>query len=170
MDKPIIKRKTNRVPGFNYSQNGTYFVTICSNSHKYLYWKCDPTIVGDGVYDVPEIILSPIGKIIEKYIELMNNKYPYISVDKYVIMPNHIHLLISIEHEHGLSQAPTPTNNVIPKFISLLKRYCNREAGINIWQRSYYEHIIRNEKDYLIHWEYIENNPIKWETDDYFIK
>lgn len=146
MDKSIKKRKTNRVPGYNYSKNGTYFVTICTDNHKYIFGNFAPLTVGDCVYAVPEISLSPIGELIEKYIEFMGNKYDYVSVDKYVIMPNHIHLLISIEHERGLSQVPTPTNNTLPKFVSLFKRYCNREAGYNLFQRSFYEHIIRNEK------------------------
>ena len=66
MDKSIKKRKTNRVPGYNYSKNGTYFVTICTDNHKYIFGNFAPLTVGDGVYDVPEISLSPIGELIEK--------------------------------------------------------------------------------------------------------
>lgn len=61
-----------------------------------------------------------------------------------------------------------PTNETIPKFVSLFKRYCNREFGYNIWQKSYNDHIIRDEKDYLNRWKYIENNPAKWQEDDYY--
>lgn len=179
-DKP--KRKPTRIPGYNYSQNGAYFITICAENHRYVFGNFEKKlisnnnsaditgIVGDGVYDIPSMKFSYIGNIVDKYIKFMNEKYDFISVDNYVIMPNHIHLLISVTSEKRLSQAPTPTNNMIPKFISLFKRYCNREIGYNIFQRSYYDHVIRNEKDYLIHYEYIETNPIKWETDDYFIK
>ena len=86
-------------------------------------------------------------------------------------MPNHIHLIIKIVNEShiGMSQAPYPTSNaIIPKFISLFKRYCNREIGNNIFQRSFHDHIIRNENDYLKIWNYIETNPVKWEEDCFY--
>ena len=95
-------------------------------------------IVGDGVYDIPRIYLSKYGKVLDKHIKTMSLKYENIFVEKYVIMPNHIHLIINITDAsiNGLSQAPNPTkaNAIIPKFISLLKRYCNRENGIILTQ------------------------------------
>ena len=108
---------------------------------------------------------------IEKYIIFMNTKYDNISIDKYAIMPNHIHLIIKIENKFpdGMSQAPYPTTNaIIPKFISLFKRYCNREIGKNIFQRSFHDHIIRNEKDYLKIWNYIDTNHQKWRDDCFY--
>lgn len=154
------KRKTHRLKGFNYSSSAVYFVTVCVKERKKILSK----IVGDGVYDIPKIILSNYGKTAEKYIKLMNSKYENVCVEKYVIMPNHIHLLIHITGmtRFGSSQAPNPTNAIIPKFISLFKRYTNRELGQNIWQRSFYDHIIRDENDYIEHLRYIENNPFLW--------
>ncbi len=175
----IPHRKQIRLPKYNYSQNGVYFITICAHNHKCIFGSIKnplkinaiyPDNVGYGACDIPFVELSHSGEIVDKYINFMGGKYDYVNIDKYIIMPNHIHLLIPILHSEGLSQAPNPTNDVIPKFISLFKRYCNREIGYNIWQKSFYEHIIRNEQDYLTHYEYIENNPIKWETDDYYIK
>ncbi len=87
-------------------------------------------------------------------------------------MPNHIHLLISITSDKNVSvcrKPPNPTNELIPKFVSLFKRYCNLEYGQQIWQRSYFDHIIRDENDYLTKWNYIDGNPSKWESDDYFV-
>ncbi len=101
----------------------------------------------------------------------MNDFYDYLSVDKYVIMPNHIHLLISISNiENGQSGTPVPTNtnSHIAKFVSTFKRFCNKEYGHNIWQGRYYDHIIRNENDYKEIWEYIENNPLKWQNDRFY--
>ena len=101
----------------------------------------------------------------------MNSKHKNISIEKYVIMPNHIHLIIKIVNESniGMSQAPYPTANaIIPKFISLLKRYCNREFGNNIFQRSFHDHIIRGENDYLKIWNYIDTNPQKWNEDCFY--
>lgn len=99
----------------------------------------------------------------------MDAFYDNIFVDKYVIMPNHIHLLVRIE-DSGRSGTPVPTreNSTISRFISTFKRFCNREYGENIWQSRYYDHVIRNQRDYDEIWEYIENNPAKWEEDRFF--
>ena len=80
-------------------------------------------------------------------------------------MPDHIHLIVTVNS--GQSGTPAPTrdinkNSEISKFVSTLKRFCNKEYGENIWQRSYYDHIIRDQNDYNEVWEYIENNPKKW--------
>ena len=162
-------RKPTRLKNYDYSQNGYYFITICTHNKQ----KILCNIVGDGVYDIPQTNLTACGMILEKYIIFMNSKYKNISIDKYVIMPNHIHLIIKIVNEShiGMSQAPYPTSNaIIPKFISLFKRYCNREIGNNIFQRSFHDHIICGEKDYLKIWNYIDTNPQKWKADCFYIE
>lgn len=83
-------------------------------------------------------------------------------------MPNHIHLLVSVCDTGGTSRAPSPTTSVIPHFVSTLKRFVNREIGKNIFQRSYYDHIIRGERDYQKIWLYMENNPAKWKEDCFY--
>ena len=100
----------------------------------------------------------------------MSDFYDDIKLRKYVIMPNHIHLLIEISDcgKCGSSRTPNPTNSLIAGFISTFKRFCNRECGENIWQRSFHDHIIRGEKDYLKIWEYIDTNVIKWEDDCFY--
>lgn len=127
-------------------------------------------IVGDGVLDVPKMMLSKYGKAVDEQIALMNSIYDNVIVEKYVIMPNHIHLLIRIENisESGTSRAPSPTNSVIAIFVSTLKRFTNKNAGEKIWQRSYYDHIVRNENEYLKIWEYINSNAQKWQNDKYY--
>ena len=117
--------------------------------------------VGGGALDAPEIKLTKIGEIAEKYI-LSTNNIPEITVDKYVIMPDHIHLLLWVRDINGTSKAPSPTNNLISHSISTLKRFINKDVGYNIFQRSYYDHVIRNEHDYNETWDYIEYNPINW--------
>lgn len=158
----ISQRKPNRLENYDYSQEGTYFITICVKDRKPILSK----IVGTGVPDCPKIILLPHGQIADRYINQLNNFYDYISIDKYVIMPDHIHLLISIFD--GQSRTPVPTcseikidnkNSTISKFVSTLKRFCNKEYGNNIWQPRYYDHIIRNQDDCNEKWDYIENNP-----------
>lgn len=168
MDLP--KRKPVRLKGYDYSTPGAYFITICTKNRKQYFGEID---VGFGACDKPKMILSPYGIVAEKYIAFMNGKYDNVFVDKYVVMPNHIHLIVVVqnsENSNGALQAPHPTNTVIPKFISLYKRYCNQEYTENIWQTSYHDHIIRGDKDYKEIWEYIENNSLKWQEDEFYIK
>jgi len=126
-------------------------------------------IVGGGALDAPQAQLTRLGKIVESYI-LSADRIPNISVDKFVIMPNHIHLILIIDkvYPDGPSKAPAPTNAIIPHFISTLKRFCHRDAGLVLFQRSYHDHIIRNEQDYLRIWQYIENNPARWKEDCFY--
>ncbi len=158
-------RKPNRLKNYDYSKSGTYFITICVKDRKPILSK----IVGTGVPDCPKTLLLPYGKIAEKYINKLNVFYNNISIDKYVIMPDHIHFLISISD--GQSRTPVPTdsniiidngNSIIAKFVSTFKRFCNKEYDNNIWQRSYYDHVIRNQEDYNEIFEYIDNNPKKY--------
>ena len=161
----LPKRKPTRLKGYNYSENGAYFITICVKDKKELLSE----IVGDGVLDVPKNNFTHLGEIADKYINQMNEFYGHISVDKYVIMPNHIHLILLIaDLQNGTSRTPSPTNSEISKFVSTLKRFCNKEYGENIWQRSYHDHIIRGEKDYQKIWKYIDTNVIRWEKDCFY--
>lgn len=165
MDLP--KRKPTRLEEYDYSTPGAYFITICVKDRKELLSK----IVGNGVLDVPKNILTKHGEIADKYINQMNEFYDSIFVDKYVIMPNHIHLILSLTiPENGTSGTPSPTNSVVSKFISTFKRFCNKEFGENIWQRSFHDHIIRGEEDYKKIWEYIDTNVFRWENDCFYIK
>ncbi len=159
----LPNRKPTRLKNYDYSSEGAYFITICTHQKQKIL--CD--IVGDGVYDIPQTDLSHYGLIADKYIQKMNSQYNNVFIDKYVVMPNHIHLILVIKN-NGMSQAPSPTNAIIPKFVSLYKRYCNREIGRNIWQRSYHDHIIRDERDYLKIWNYIDTNPQKWREDCFY--
>ena len=84
-------------------------------------------------------------------------------------MPNHIHLMIKIENEEGTSKAPSPTNEKIPHIVSTFKRFVNKEVEKDIFQRSYIDHIIRNEEDYINHLKYIEDNVFKWQEDELYV-
>ena len=160
------KRKPNRLASYDYDREGVYFITICTQDRKCILSR----IVGGGVLDAPDNLLTDVGKIVEK--NILSGKYvERVSVTKYVIMPNHIHLLLVVgANTSGTSKAPSPTNALIPHFISTFKRLCHREIGERIFQRSYHDHIIRNEQDYLKIWEYIENNPKQWELDCFYVK
>ena len=155
----LPERKRLRLKDYDYSQNGAYFLTVCAKDKKRIFGR----IVGDGVLDVPHTQLSHIGKVINKYVISIDATYTDISVKKYVIMPNHIHLLILIDCENSNS-----ANLSVPSLISTLKRFVNREIGFNVWQRSYHDHVIRNMRDYEEIWQYIDENPFRWESDCYY--
>ncbi|MBP3284299.1 MAG: transposase [Clostridia bacterium] len=165
----LAKRKRNRLKDYDYSQDGAYFITICTEDHKCILSQ----IVGDGVLNVPKVELTECGAIIQGQICLMEDRYELVKIEKYVIMPNHLHFIIRICNSLevcivGTSRTPSPTNALIPQFVSTLKRFCNVKYGKNIWQRSYHDHIIRGENDYQMIWDYIENNPAKWRKDCFY--
>ena len=176
MDFP--RRKPTRLREYDYSTPGAYFVTVCTHEK-----RCSLSVitVGAGALDGPSIQLTEQGKIVEKYI-LSTEQIPGMHVDKYVIMPNHIHLILVVDGNSGPSRAPAPTNAfegdvssktpanaIIPRAIGVMKRLINKEAGENIFQRSYHEHVIRNEADYRRIWDYIDTNPAKWTEDCYYV-
>ena len=149
------RRRPNRIENYDYSLNGAYFVTVCTQDRKRIL----SDIVGDG-FPVPK----PCGKVTEAMIHRISVKYPAVEVDKYVIMPDHIHMLLRIRPEGAGNPSPT-LGNVIgwykyqaSKEINLLRG----TQGERVFQRSYHDHVIRNQQDYDEIWQYIENNPRKW--------
>ena len=156
MERP--NRKPNRIEEYDYSQNGAYFITVCTQDRKKILSSIS---VGTSLPGCP-IQLMHHGVIADKYIRQLDSFYDYLAVDKYVIMPDHIHLLITIHDGHLSSGVPTKRTSVIARFVGTFKRFCNKEYGENIWQGRYYDHVVRNQQDYDEIWEYIENNPLKW--------
>lgn len=155
-------RKPNRLKKYDYSQNGSYFLTICSYERQYLFWEKE-----SALYPHKDQRLSKIGRIVESSILNIEKHYPNIRVDNYVIMPNHVHMILTIQRSIDfkmICSSATNVSNVLNKF----KGYASKKAGMTIWQKSYHDHIIRNEKDYLKIWEYIDNNPYRWKEDCLF--
>ena len=162
----LKNRKTPRYQGFDYNSVGMYFITICTKDHKPILSK-----VGTGVLDCPQIQLTRMGEIVDKYIKQLDSFYEYMSVESYVIMPNHIHIMLWVKGtENGPSRTPVPTvqNSVPSRFVSTFKRFCNKEYGMNIWQYRSNDHIIRNRQDYEEHLRYIYENPIRWYYDELY--
>jgi putative transposase len=163
MDLP--KRKPNRLKGYDYSQSGAYFITICVKDRQKLLGK----IVGGDAFIAPHTRLSKYGMVVDKYIRRTKG------IDKYVIMPNHIHMIIIINswvsgtiYDNGTMRASSPTQS-IPQLVKSLKILITKKIGFSLFQRSYHDHIIRNEKEYKQIWEYIDTNPLKWEEDKYYL-
>jgi len=154
----LPQRKPNRIPDYDYSQNGAYFITICTRDRM----KTLSTIVGDDAHIVPK----PYGTVAEKYIRNVPE------IEKYVIMPDHIHMIIRLDNGSMWASTPTSINveadahirpqNKISNIVRSIKILTAKEIGESIFQRSYYDHVIRNQQDYDAVWEYIENNPRKW--------
>ena len=150
------KRKQLRLKEYDYSQNGYYFITICTYERQQIL----SDLCRGGV------LLRPIGKIAENEIKELIERYN-IEINQYVIMPDHIHMIIKIKsNDKRAEQSPAPTvGDMICAFKSITTKIANKNddcSGRKIWQRNYYEHIIRDENDYIIRAEYILNNPIKW--------
>lgn len=152
----LAKRKVNRLPNYDYSQNGAYFVTVCTQDRR----KILSDIVGDG-FPVPK----PYGMVAEEIIRQIPEKYPAVSIDNYVIMPDHIHILLRIDLAYGTGN-PSPTlGNIIGWYKYQVTKQVNLrfgQQGDKLFQRSYYDHVIRNDRDYEDTWQYIESNPCQW--------
>ena len=137
-----------------------FFITVCTKDKAKIL--CD--IVGGDAFIAPQTRLSTTGKVVEKYINSINDGLSA-RVDKYVIMPNHIHMLISLDK--GPMRASAPTKS-IPGIMRSFKGLVTKELGESIFQRSYHDHIIRDENDYRLRWNYIDTNPAKWQDDEYY--
>jgi len=158
MEQPV--RKKNRLQNYDYSQNGAYFITICTDKRKCLL----STVVG-AITDRPAYVqLTAAGEKVENAINGISEHYPNVCVEKYVIMPNHIHILLLIDTLHGRSViAPT-----VSTVIRHMKGFATRQIGRNIFQKSFHDHIIRDDAHYRMIWQYIDTNPARWQQDCFY--
>ena len=165
-EKVLPKRKPTRLKDFDYSSSGAYFITICTENRRQILSR----VVGVDVLGDPKITeLLPYGKIADKYINRFNEFYDNIVIDKYVIMPNHIHILLHVRQDGApRTSPPTKQTTAVSHFVSTFKRFCNKEYGENIWQRGFNDHIIRGREDYEKIAKYIAENPIKWYYDELY--
>jgi putative transposase len=177
----IHHRKSLRLQGYDYSQEGAYFVTICAQNRECLFGS-----VADG-----KMILNDAGRMIGAWWKKLFEKFPNIIMDEYVIMPNHTHGIVQIVWENVMEkgenmvsplrmQRVQNTYDGLGRYISWFKRMSTNEYIRNvkqnnwqpfhkrIWQQNYYEHIIRDENDLNRIREYIINNPVNWEKDELY--
>ena len=151
----LSKRKKLRLENWNYAENGWYFITICTKRRQALLGN----IVGNG------FIRSAVGTIAEEQLNELNSRYQHVHVDKYVIMPNHIHMFLVLDGTETERINPFPT---VSSIIGLYKAGVSRKVGFPIWQKSFYDHVIRNEEDYQMIWQYVDDNPLKWQMDRFY--
>ena len=161
-DRP--ERKQPRLPAYDYSAPGAYFVTICTQDR-----RCVLSSVRRGdPCGRPLVDLTVYGEIARNGLTKTEQLYG-ISFDIYAIMPNHIHFICRIDSARATARVAPTLGRIVGAYKSVVANECRR-AGLSgkLWQRSYYEHVIRNERDYREIWEYIDGNPGKWAEDRYY--
>ena len=154
----LPKRKQNRLTEYDYSTPNAYFITICTENRRNLFWKDIGTVI-DRPENVP---LTNLGIIVRQSVMNIPKHYPTISVDRFVVMPNHVHLLLQIHTNTDGRPMAAPT---ISTGINQFKGIVSKKAGFSVWQKGFHDHVVRNEKDYLEIWNYIDGNPSKWAED-----
>jgi REP element-mobilizing transposase RayT len=175
-----LPRRSIRLQEYDYTNEGAYFVTICTHQREPLFGA-----IADG-----DVILTQIGAIVDECWSAIPDHFPAVELDAYVVMPNHLHGIVIItqhaanvgaRHAVPLQSRPEPTpvqafgkpiSGSLPMIVRSFKSAAARLVNISrdtpsapLWQRNYYEHIIRNENDLNRIRAYIENNPSTWETD-----
>ena len=154
MKTDLPNRKPLRLDCYDYSTPGAYFITFCTHNRKNMLSR----IVG-AIHESPKSQLTTWGRIVDTIIK---NIPPHLcaTIDRYVIMPNHIHLIILLtepESCRAIHESPLRERSSLSKVVGYIK--------MNVWQRGYYNHVIRNQTDYEMIAKYIHENPLRWELD-----
>ncbi|MBE6756568.1 MAG: transposase [Clostridia bacterium] len=156
----LPERKQIRLQNYDYSSPGAYYVTLCTEKRRKVL---SDIIVGQGLAPA-ETRLSHYGKIAEEQLLLLQKRYDFIKIDKFVIMPDHIHAIV-IFKDYAAGASPRPTLfDVMCVYKSLTTRLC-KQTGFNekkLFQSSYFDHVIRNPQDYEETWKYIDENPLRY--------
>jgi len=170
-DPELHHRQSIRLRDYDYSKEGMYFVTICTKNHECVFGS----IVGGAMQK------NDVGHAVERYWNEIPQHFPHVGLDVYVIMPNHLHGIVIVganNHSPSLPPAlkrpPRPTTSGTSKTLGSIVRgfkiavtkwmRCNT-AIPDVWQRNYWEHVVRDESELERIREYIQNNPAQWEMD-----
>lgn len=167
----LPKRKHPRLKQHDYSEPGAYFVTICTKNKAHILSRiiaADPLSVRRDALIPPRVQLLPTGKIVDDLIRRTETVYENVTVDAYVIMPNHLHILFHI-HAPGNDGGMGASRPTIHQMVRAIKTGTTRQLGHSIWHTSYYDHVIRGARDYDEILRYIQNNPAKWHLDQFYI-
>lgn len=160
-DPTIHHRRSIRLQGYDYSQAGMYFVTLCTRNRECLFGE----IVDETMR------LNPVGQIVADSWAWLAQRYEHVELDEWVVMPNHLHGIVVInDHCKGGSRtAPTkPIGRLIGAYKTVSTRQANtfwQTPGMLLWQRNYWERIVRDAAELLSIQEYICNNPAQWAQD-----
>ena len=161
-DTDIRHRRSIRLRGYDYSRPGAYYVTVVTHGRR--------TLFGDVVDG--EMRLNDAGRLIVEGWEWLASRHRYVELDAYVVMPNHLHGVIVIAGEGGSRTAPTEKRKPLGRLVGAFKTVTTKRVnlardtpGRMLWQRNYYEHVIRSDEEWNRVREYIINNPMRWEID-----
>lgn len=159
------RRKAIRLRGYDYSQAGEYFVTICAKDREQIF----------GRIDADRMVLNGFGEIVASCWRDLPNHYACVQTDEFVVMPNHVHGILVITESNlvGEGSEPSPTrryplSEIVRSFKTFSARRINelrRTPGLSVWQRNYFEHIIRDDRSLERIREYIASNPERWQED-----
>ena len=144
-------RKSPRIPNYDYSTQNYYFITICSHNRRCIFGSVNQ--------------LSRIGRIAEEHIKQLSSHYEDVSVEKYVVMPNHIHMILVLDcngrydAQQIIGQYKSGVSREVRKFL----------PDLEVWQRSFHDHVIRSQSAFEKIWLYIEANPQLWKDDCFYI-
>jgi putative transposase len=159
----MIKRKPSRLRDYNYSQDGYYFITVCTIGRKEFF----------GDIREAEMELNRYGEIVNQCWYDLPRHYPNCSLDSFLIMPNHVHGIIVIDNETAVGNGfkPFPTHG-LSEMIRGFKTFSSRRINERIlgndrfqWQKSFYDHVVRSDKSLDLIRGYIQNDPLKWDLD-----
>ena len=143
-------RKSPRLRQYDYTTPNDYFVTICTWEKKCLFWRTG--------------VLNHYGEIAKQSFEEIGRHFPDVTVDKFVVMPNHVHGILVLQ------SGSTNLSAVIGQYKSYVSKQIHVfDADCRVWQASFHDHVIRSQKDYERIWLYIEGNPMRWEDDCFFL-
>ena len=154
------ERKHPRLKNYDYSLPGYYHVTICAADASVSLSR----IVPGNDASSGQIRLTRAGAIAREQLLALEQRYSYVRIDKYVIMPDHIHVIIRLMAEETQVKRPD-VPGIVRTFKSLTTRMCNEmyDTPGKVWfQTSFYDEVLRNEKAYQECWRYIDENPLKW--------
>jgi len=159
----IPQRKHHKLKDYDYSLPGYYYVTICVSDGKNVLSR-----VGQGLAPAETVVqLTGIGAIAENQLLELEKRFPYVRIDKYVIMPNHLHIIIELIGDpilcYGIERPDL--YEIIGTYKSITTRVCNKKfdtPGTRLFQTSFYESVIRSEQGYYETYQYIEGNPARW--------
>ena len=163
MELKLPERKKHRLTNHDYSSKGAYFITICSAERRNIFWSEDSfDFVGEDIILPPvERRLSSVGVVVDNAIKQIPEKYLSVAVLQYVIMPNHVHLVIQLDPLDA-------DRRYVMQIIGQMKRYVSKTVGCSVWQKSFYDRVIRNYDEYLEISKYIQNNPKNWKLDELY--
>ena len=169
-ENKLPKRKHTRLKEYDYSAGGAYFLTICTQGRKNVLTKIDCNVVGRGLAPAVKITNTKYGQIAEEELKNLEIRFPCVKLGEYVIMPNHIHLILHIDGEKTAGASPRPTiMDVVCAFKSIVTIKCKRNGYKDkLFQTSFYDRIIRSNDEYMEICNYIYLNPQNWERDELY--